>query len=85
MGENITIYDSAWEPEAQGLPFDFEGIPKRKVVLIERGINRGVVFDRTSAAKASAKPTGHAGPPGTPWGAIPWNCVSPQGTRPWRR
>ncbi|NOX44139.1 MAG: hypothetical protein GXO72_00130, partial [Caldiserica bacterium] len=37
MGENITIYDSAWEPEARGLPFDFEGTPKRKVVLIERG------------------------------------------------
>lgn len=78
MGENITIYDSAWEPEAQGIPFDFEGTPKRKVVLIERGVNRGVVFDRTSAAKAGAEPTGHAGPPGSPWGAIPWNlCMAP--------
>lgn len=78
MGENITIYDSAWEPEAQGLPFDFEGTPKRKVVLIERGVNRGVVFDRTGAAKAKAEPTGHAGPPGSPWGAIPWNlCMAP--------
>jgi len=78
MGENITIYDSAWEPEAQGLPFDFEGTPKRKVVLIERGVNRGVVFDRTSAAKAGTEPTGHAGPPGSPWGAIPWNlCMAP--------
>ncbi len=78
MGENVTIYDSAWEPEAQGLPFDFEGTPKRKVVLIERGVNRGVVFDRVSAAKAKAEPTGHAGPPGSPWGAIPWNiCMEP--------
>jgi len=78
MGENITIYDSVWEPEAQGLPFDFEGTPKRKVVLIERGVNRGVVFDRTSAARAGTEPTGHAGPPGTPWGAIPWNlCLAP--------
>ena len=78
MGENITIYDSAWEPEAQGLPFDLEGTPKRKVVLIERGVNRGVVFDRTGAAKAKAEPTGHAGPPGSPWGAIPWNiCLAP--------
>ena len=78
MGENITIYDSAWEPEAQGLPFDLEGTPKRKVVLIERGVNRGVVFDRTGAAKSKAEPTGHAGPPGSPWGAIPWNlCMAP--------
>ena len=78
MGENITIYDSAWEPEAQGLPFDLEGTPKRKVVLIERGVNKGVVFDRTSARKAKTEPTGHAGPPGSPWGAIPWNiCLAP--------
>ncbi|HEC63363.1 MAG TPA: TldD/PmbA family protein, partial [Candidatus Acetothermia bacterium] len=78
MGENITIYDSAWEPEAQGLPFDFEGWPKSKVMLIERGVNRGVVFDRVSAAKAGTKPTGHAGPPGSPWGAAPWNlCLAP--------
>ncbi|MGY4707254.1 TldD/PmbA family protein [Candidatus Bipolaricaulota sp. J31] len=78
MGENVTIYDSAWEPEVQGLPFDLEGTPKRKVVLIERGVNRGVVFDRVSAAKAKAEPTGHAGPPGSPWGAIPWNlCMAP--------
>ncbi len=78
MGENITIYDSAWEPEAQGLPFDLEGTPKRKVVLIERGVNKGVVFDRAGAKKAGAEPTGHAGPPGSPWGAIPWNlCMAP--------
>ena len=78
MGEDITIYDSAWEPEAQGLPFDLEGFPKRKVVLIERGVNLGVVFDRVSARKAKAEPTGHAGPPGSPWGAIPWNiCLAP--------
>ncbi len=78
MGENITIYDSAWEPEAQGLPFDFEGMPKRKVVLIERGINRGVVFDRAGARRANAEPTGHAPPPGSPWGAVPWNlCLAP--------
>jgi|Deesub1362B_J571_1020462.scaffolds.fasta_scaffold03802_3 predicted Zn-dependent protease len=78
LGENITIYDSAWEPEAQGLPFDFEGWPKRKVMLVEGGVNRGVVFDRVSAAKAGAEPTGHAGPPGSPWGAVPWNlCLAP--------
>lgn len=78
MGENITIYDSAWEPEAQGLAFDFEGTPKKKVILIDRGVNNGVVFDRTSAVKAKTEPTGHAGPPGSPWGAIPWNlCLAP--------
>ncbi|MFQ6118015.1 MAG: TldD/PmbA family protein [Candidatus Bipolaricaulia bacterium] len=78
MGENITIYDSVHEPEAQGLPFDLQGFPKKRVTLIERGINRGVVFDLVSAKQAGAEPTGHAGPPDSPWGAIPWNiCLEP--------
>jgi len=78
MGENITIYDSVHEPEAQGLPFDLQGFPKKRVTLIERGINRGGVFDLVSAKQAKAEPTGHAGPPDSPWGAIPWNiCLEP--------
>jgi PmbA protein len=78
MGENVTIYDSVREPEAQGLPFDLQGFPKQKVTLIERGINRGVVFDAMGAYQAKAKPTGHAGTPGSAYGAIPWNvCLQP--------
>lgn len=78
MGENITIYDSVHEPEAEGLPFDFQGSPKRKVTLIERGINRGVVFDLMSAKQVGAEPTGHAGPPDSPYGPMPWNiCMAP--------
>jgi len=79
MGENITIYDSIHEPEAQGLPFDFQGCPKRKVTLIERGINRGVVFDLMSARQAKAEPTGHAGPPDSPYGPMPWNICMEAG------
>lgn len=78
MGENITVYDSVREPESQGLAFDLQGFPKQRVTLIERGINRGVVFDSISANQAKAKPTGHAGMPGSPYGAIPWNlCLEP--------
>jgi predicted Zn-dependent protease len=78
MGKEITIYDSVWEPEAEGLPFDFEGVPKRRVLLIEQGINRGVVYDSVSANQAKAEPTGHAGLPDNPYGAMPWNiCMKP--------
>ncbi|MGQ9601637.1 MAG: TldD/PmbA family protein [Candidatus Bipolaricaulia bacterium] len=78
MGENITIYDSIHEPEAEGLPFDFQGFPKQRVTFIERGINRGVVFDLMGANQAKAKPTGHAGPPDSPYGPMPWNiCIEP--------
>ncbi|MCR4405030.1 MAG: TldD/PmbA family protein [Candidatus Acetothermia bacterium] len=78
MGENITIYDSVHEPEAEGLAFDLQGCPKQRVTFVERGINRGVVFDTISANQAKAKPTGHAGPPDSPYGAMPWNiCLEP--------
>lgn len=56
----ITIYDNGLNAKSVAFPFDFEGVPKKKVKLIEKGIARGVVYDRTSAFKAKAKSTGHA-------------------------
>jgi PmbA protein len=41
-------------------PFDFEGVPKQKVMLIERGVAKGVVYDSISAYKEGKKSTGHA-------------------------
>jgi predicted Zn-dependent protease len=70
-GENITIYDDGLDPRFMPLPFDFEGVPRRKVMLIEGGIARGVVHDRTTAAQAGVEPTGHATPPPGAWGPYP--------------
>ena len=64
MDEKVSIYDDALDP--RGLPkrFDFEGVPKQKVPLIENGVAKGVVWDRTSAARAGEghTTTGHAPP-----------------------
>jgi PmbA protein len=61
----VSIRDDALDP--RGLPkgFDFEGVPKRRVPLIEAGIARGVVWDRITAARAGngQVSTGHAPPP----------------------
>ncbi|MCL0048051.1 metallopeptidase TldD-related protein [Dehalococcoidia bacterium] len=45
MGENITIWDDGLSPQGMPIPFDFEGVPKQKVVLIENGMAKGVVYD----------------------------------------
>jgi predicted Zn-dependent protease len=37
MHRQITIYDDGREPGSLRLPFDFEGVPKQRVVLIDRG------------------------------------------------
>jgi PmbA protein len=74
--DKITIRDDPGD--AHGLPkaFDFEGTPKAPVVLVEEGVARGVVWDRTTAARArnGAATTGHAGPvESRDWGPLPYS------------
>lgn len=61
MGENVTIYDDGFDPAGIPVPFDFEGVPKKKVTIIENGIARGPVYDSLTAAKDGVASTGHAG------------------------
>jgi PmbA protein len=70
-GENITIYDDGLDPRFYPLPFDFEGMPRQRVTLIEKGVARAVVHDRTTAAEAGVESTGHATPPPGTWGPFP--------------
>ncbi|GAV31796.1 MAG: TldD/PmbA family protein [Anaerosomatales bacterium] len=69
--ETLTIVDDALSPEAVGLPFDFEGVPKHRVALVERGVPAGVVTDSYWAAKLARTNTGHALPAPNPWGPMP--------------
>ena len=59
-GTNITIWDDGLDPGGVPLPFDTEGVPKQKVVLIEGGVARGVVYDSYTAAREGKESTGHA-------------------------
>ncbi len=59
-GDNVTIWDDGQDPDGFPVPFDFEGVPKQKVTLIDRGIAAGVVYNSLSAAKAGRDSTGHA-------------------------
>lgn len=71
--ELITIVDDPLGPESLGLPFDFEGTPAQKVTLIDRGVARDVVWDRTTAKKAGRASTGHGLPPPNSAGPFPLN------------
>src|SRR5579883_700653 len=59
MGKNITISDDVYHPEQLGAPFDGEGIPRQRIVLVEQGVPRNLVYSRRSAKKAHKTPTGH--------------------------
>ena len=62
MSERVTIVDDACAPEAFGLTFDYEGMPKRRVSLIDHGVANAVVTDSYWAARTGFANTGHALP-----------------------
>ena len=72
-GDQITIWDDGLDPMGVPFPFDFEGMPKKKVMLIENGIAKGVVYDSRTAAKEGKTSTGHALPPQFSFGPMAWN------------
>ena len=77
-GEPITITDSAHHKKLRGLPFDFEGVGRKRVKLIDRGAAAGVVYDSYLAGREKGrKPsTGHALPAKyATYGALPMNLV----------
>ncbi|MBI5867991.1 MAG: TldD/PmbA family protein [candidate division Zixibacteria bacterium] len=59
-GDAVTIYDDGTDPTAIAFPFDFEGVPKRKVELITNGVAKGVVYDSITAVRGGCESTGHA-------------------------
>lgn len=59
-GDQFTVYDDGTDESGVAFPFDFEGVPKRRIDLITNGVARGVVYDSISAAKEHKASTGHA-------------------------
>jgi len=73
-GERFTLWDDGQDPAGLPLPFDFEGVARRKVTLIEEGVARGVVYDSYTAGREPGKrSTGHALPPTVSFGPMPLN------------
>lgn len=82
FGSNITIVDDAFHPlMTWALPFDYEGIPKRKVVIVDRGVVKTPVYDQKTAAKEGKRTTGHGLPQPNTHGPIPINLVMKGGRR----
>jgi predicted Zn-dependent protease len=69
----VSIWDDGLSGDGVPFPFDFEGVPKQRVDLIEAGVARGVVYDSYSAGKEARSSTGHALPAPNPMGPLPLN------------
>jgi PmbA protein len=75
FGKNITITDDVYHALQLGAPFDGEGVPRQRVVLVERGVPKNLVYARSSAKRASKKPTGHGFTLPNEYGEAPMNLV----------
>jgi len=59
FGKNISIVDDAYHPLQLGAPYDGEGLPRQKVMLVDGGVPKNLVYSRASAKAARTRPTGH--------------------------
>lgn len=58
-GDLISIYNDPTDTEGLPMPFDMEGLPRKKVVLIEKGIARGIVHNSYTANQVNEVSTGN--------------------------
>jgi PmbA protein len=78
----VTIVDDGADPATLPMAFDYEGVAKQRVPLIERGICREVVYDAQTAARAGRASTGHGLPAPNPYGPFPLNMAMSAGSTP---
>lgn len=75
FGDNIHISDDVAHALQSGVPFDGEGMPRRKLALVEAGVPRELTYSRASAHKAGVMATGHGFPLPNDVGEAPLNIV----------
>ena len=78
----VTIVDDGGDRKGLPMSFDYEGVAKQRVPLVEAGVCRDVVYDSQTAARAGRTSTGHGLPAPNPWGPFPLNAVMDAGTTP---
>jgi PmbA protein len=75
----ISIFDDATDDDTLGMPFDFEGVPHRRVDLIRQGVFQGGVYDLRVGKQAGKPSTGHALPAFDEDGPLPLNMFMATG------
>lgn len=82
LGENISIWDDGLDLTGLPFPFDFEGMPRRRLSLIEHGIARDIALDTFYAGKLGVQTNGHAMRKGMPFdvGPVPTHIYLANGT-----
>ena len=73
--ERFSLAEDSLDPRGLPKAFDFEGTPKQRVELVEKGVLSGVLWDRRTAGEAgdARQSTGNAPPASAKqWGPLPF-------------
>lgn len=65
LGQNITIVDDGLDPAGLPMPFDYEGMPRRRLRIIDHGVAGDIALDTYYARKLGVPSNGHALPAGS--------------------
>jgi len=76
----VTMVDDPADRNGLPMAFDFEGVPKERISLVDRGLCVDVVYDSQTAARAGRRSTGHGLPAPNPYGPFPLHMVMSAGT-----
>ncbi len=92
FGQNVNIWDDVADPLQSGAPFDGEGVRRQRVLLVENGIVRRVVYARGTAERMKKsefapkvgpiEPTGHGFPLPNEMGEMPIHIVFAEDRNP---
>ncbi len=77
----ITLFDDGMSSEGYPSPFDHEGVPRQRVIMIEKGIARDVVYDTFTARRENVQSTGHSLPAPNVQGPMPRNLFFAAGDK----
>jgi len=73
MSPLVSIWDDGNDPAGYPLPFDYEGVPKQIVSIVDKGVVGSPLYDAYTAQKEGKQSTGHATPVGFGLGPFPFN------------
>lgn len=79
MDRKLTIYDDGADLCGFPVPFDFEGVEKKRLYIIKSGVAKGIAYDTLLAKKWRRKTTGHALIPEDIEGPFPSNVFIKEG------
>jgi predicted Zn-dependent protease len=79
VDSRVTLYDDGLDPEGLQIPFDFEGIPKQRVVFFEGGVAKEVTYDSFTGNREGKDSTGHGLIAPNTEGPIPINLFMKEG------